>query len=183
MNINECFEFGFISKAHGLKGDVMVQIINEPSKSLAKIEIIFVLQKGQMVPYFVAAVSVNAGQAIVKFEEIDSQASALALKGCKLFLPDTLKPKAAKNEFFITELLGFTLLDQTLGDLGTVLEVYDIPNNPLISIVHQSKEVLIPVNDSFIVGFDKKTKILKVNLPDGLIDIYMSNSHEKDDGE
>lgn len=183
MNLNECFEFGFISKAHGLKGDVTVQIINEPSKALSKIEIIFILEKGQLVPYFVSAVSVNGGQAIVKFEEIDSQAKALNLKGCKLFLPDTLKPKSAKNEFFITELVGFTLLDQTLGDLGTVLEVYDIPNNPLISIIYQSKEVLIPVNDTFILGFDKKTKILKVNLPDGLLDIYMSNSHEKDDGD
>jgi 16S rRNA processing protein RimM len=183
MDLSECFEFGFISKPHGLKGDVTAQIVHEPNKPLNKIEIIFVLQRGQLVPFFVTAVSVNNGQAIIKFEEIDTQAKAFDLKGCKLFLPDKFKPKASGNDFLISELIGFDIEDKTLGPLGSVFEVYDIPNNPLLGILYQTKEALIPINDTFILGFDKKTKVLKVDLPEGLLDVYLSNSHTQDDGD
>jgi len=42
-------------------------------------------------------------------------------------------------------------------------------------MMYQNKEVLFPLNDQFVTSIDKKSKIIHVDLPEGLLDIYLSN--------
>jgi 16S rRNA processing protein RimM len=182
MNIKDCFQIGFISKTHGLKGEVVMQILQNAAVPFTELDVIYAQQNGNLVPFFVKSVSANASQVIFALEEIDTIQKAGGLKNNKIFLPETLKSAESKG-FLISDLIDYTLMDKNLGEIGLITEVFEIPNNPLIQVFYQSKEALIPVNDAFIVNFDKRKKILTMNLPDGLLDIYLSNSHSKDDGE
>jgi 16S rRNA processing protein RimM len=43
--------------------------------------------------------------------------------------------------------------------------------NKLLSIDHNGKEVLIPVNSPFITGINKSKKKISVTLPEGFLEI------------
>ena len=40
-------------------------------------------------------------------------------------------------------------------------------------MIYRDQEVLVPVNDDIIKGVDHNKKIIDVELPDGLLDIYV----------
>jgi 16S rRNA processing protein RimM len=50
-------------------------------------------------------------------------------------------------------------------------------------MTYLNKEVLIPVTDEIVTRVDHKMKELYVELPDGLLDIYLTDTGEKPDDE
>lgn len=183
MNISTCFEFGYIAKTHGLKGEIVLQITEQTSKDLVKKDLFYILDGGILLPYFIISVSENSSKAICKLEDINTQEEALGLRGKKVYLPNKFKIKKSSDILTINEIIDYTVIDKNIGVVGTVVEVYEIPNNPLLGVIYQSKEALIPYNDIFVVDIDKATKTLNVNLPDGLLELYLSNNHQQDDGQ
>jgi hypothetical protein len=41
-------------------------------------------------------------------------------------------------------------------------------------IIQNGKEIMIPVNEDFIESIDMKSKTIKFNLPEGLVDFYVN---------
>jgi 16S rRNA processing protein RimM len=57
--------------------------------------------------------------------------------------------------------------------IGKVLEVIEQPLQILLRLEIQGKEVLVPLNESTLVGIDRKKQVINVSLPEGLLDIYL----------
>ena len=68
-------------------------------------------------------------------------------------------------------LLGFHMV-QDGDDIGEILEVIEQPHQLLCRIDWKGKEALIPIHEETLVKVDKKKKIVLVNLPDGLLDVF-----------
>jgi 16S rRNA processing protein RimM len=58
-----------------------------------------------------------------------------------------------------------------LGLLGTITEVSPTGPNRLLTLNYNTKEVLIPVNGPFITSTNKTKKLIKVDLPEGFLEI------------
>lgn len=181
MKENELFELGFITKTHGLKGDVVAEIDADHPQHYKKIKSAFLKKNNQLVPYFVEKIQITHNQAIIKFEDIKSDKEAQLLKGSAIMLPLDTLPKLADGHFYFHEIKGFEVIDQTLGSIGTVIDVYELPNNDLLAFDYEGNEVLMPLHDDFIVKVDKSKKEFHVNAPDGLLEIY-TKPQNKDDG-
>ena len=65
--------------------------------------------------------------------------------------------------------------DETHGELGEILEVNEYPQQFVATVSYQEKEIMFPLNDDMIVEIDEDASTLLVDLPDGLLDIYLSN--------
>ena len=63
--------------------------------------------------------------------------------------------------------------DIVKGPIGKVTGVADLKLNPLLIIDFNGKEILLPLFDGLIVNVDRESKQLKVNAPEGLIDLYL----------
>ena len=63
--------------------------------------------------------------------------------------------------------------EQQRGSLGEIQAVIEIQNNPLIELLINEKEVLIPLQEDFIVHIDWKKRELTMQLPEGLIELYL----------
>jgi 16S rRNA processing protein RimM len=63
------------------------------------------------------------------------------------------------------------VVDTGSGSLGRVVEVISAGPNRLLSVDHDGKEVLIPLNSPFIEGVNKSRKKITVALPDGFLEI------------
>jgi 16S rRNA processing protein RimM len=57
--------------------------------------------------------------------------------------------------------------------LSDVLEVIEQPHQILCRLEIKNKEVLIPIHESFLKKIDHKKKQVMMELPDGLLDVYL----------
>ncbi|HMI66323.1 MAG TPA: ribosome maturation factor RimM [Cyclobacteriaceae bacterium] len=169
MDIGSCYKVGYIAKTHGLKGEVTI-VVTE-SLPLQKSTSVLVEVRGALVPYFIQHISDRGDKAFVKLEDVDSPEQAKALKGCGLYLPKNVRPRLDRGEFYDDEVIGFEVEDEKLGLLGEIREVVQIGPNRLLAIDRSAKELLIPIQGPFIQSVNKSKKKVRVDLPEGFLDI------------
>ena len=86
-----------------------------------------------------------------------------------MYLPDDLLPKLGEDEFYFHEIVGFIAFDEEDEKVGEIVEVYDLPNNPVAEILINGKEVLVPLN--LMIELDKENQKIYIEIPDGLLDL------------
>lgn len=173
MNIGECFQLGYVIKKHGLSGEVNILLDVDVPHEYQNLESVFVEINDKLVPFFIESISIKGNKAIVRFEDVNTADQADDLKGKGLFLPLSMLPELGDNKFYYHQIIGYHVIDATDGDIGVVKDVYTSPNQDLLAIDHQSKEILVPINDEIIGSVDHDNKQLHVTLPEGLLDVYL----------
>lgn len=174
MNINECYCLGRVTKPWGTKGQMAIYLDVDTPDDYAGLDSAFVEQKGQLVPYFFRVDQLNGNRAIVTFEELDA-AQAAALAGHELYLPLDLLPKLEGNRFYFHEVVGFHVVDDQWGNIGTLESVIEYPAQPLFQVMKNGTEVLIPVIDQVIKKVDRENKTIYISAPNGLIELYLGD--------
>lgn len=174
MNKKDCFELGYITKTHGLDGEVIFFLDVDDTDAYLNLDAVFLEIKGNLVPYFIESISKHKERFIVALEDVDTVEDAEALKGSALYLPLTALPKLEEGQFYYHDIIGFTVVDKQLGDLGTVTDVYTGGSQDVIAMKYKGVEVLIPVSDDIVGDAVFEKKQLLVNLPEGLLDVYLS---------
>jgi 16S rRNA processing protein RimM len=170
MKFDEYFNLGVISKVFSFKGEIVARFDVEVPNLFDNLNALFIEEKGSLVPYFVDKVEPQLNNFVrIKFRGIDTQEQAKRLLKCELFLPDNLLPKLEEDEFYFHEIVGFTAFDEEDNEVGSITEVYDLPNNPVAEILIEGKEVLVPLN--LMIELDKKNQKIYIEIPEGLIDL------------
>lgn len=176
MNKASCFELGFITKAHGLQGEVQIFLDTDIPEYYENMESVFVEINNQLIPFFIEHISLQPGQkAIVKFEDIRSIDDVEKVKGKALYLPTSSLPPLKEGQFYFHDVIGYKIIDKTEGELGAVDTFYTAASQTTMVMMYKEKEVLIPVNDQFINGANHDKKEMYVNLPDGLLALYLES--------
>jgi 16S rRNA processing protein RimM len=171
MDKKDSYKVGYILKPHGLKGAVTVSIDPDTPNDFQTLNIIFIQQDDNLVPYVVESISVKGDKAFVKFEDVETPEAAAEISKKSMFLPKTARPKSGRGEFYDDEILNFTVSDENHGELGKIEEVMTVGPNKMLVVMFEGREVLIPVNGPFITGINKTKKKVAVTLPDGFLDI------------
>ena len=179
MTVEECYQLGYVIKTHGYKGEVVFFLDVDQPGEYSELKSVFVEinppgGSPQLVPYGISQIRVNQQKALVKLAEVNSEEQAVELKGCALYLPLDHLPALPGDQFSFHEIVGYTVVDQQLGQLGTVSNVYELEHQDLLAMEYQSKEVLIPINDELVLGVDRQARQVEVKLPDGLLDVYLN---------
>ena len=135
---------------------------------------IFINLRGTLIPFFVKSSQLHKSELLrLKFEDVNTEADADALIKTDLYLPLDLLPKLEGNKFYFHEVIGFTVNDNNFGEVGILKSINDSTAQSLFEIDRDGVEVLIPMNDKFMVKVDRKNKTILLNTPEGLIDLYL----------
>ncbi len=174
MEKKEFYYLGKILKTFGNKGQLMVHLeVDEPEKYL-NIESVYLDIYGERIPFFITAVELKSkNSAVFSFADVDSSDVAEEYIGKEMFLPLSSLPQLTGKQFYFHEVEGYTVVDKHFGELGTLLTILDIHHQALFQIKSGEKEVLIPVVDEVIINIDREKKVLTIEAPEGLIDIYL----------
>jgi len=175
VNIDECYQLGYVIKPRGLRGELDVFIDSDSPENYKTLESVFVEIEQKLIPFFIEYIQIRDNRAILKFEDVDDVDKAVDLKSCPLHLPLELLPPLDDNSYYFHDVLGFKIIDEKEGNIGTVQKFYNYPNQSLLAVMYKESEVLIPVNDHIIKNVDKRKKEISVSLPKGLINIYTGN--------
>ena len=175
MTKDNCFELGKITKTHGLKGEVVLWLDVDFPEDYEDLESIFLDVKGELVPFFMDSYRLSGNRAIVQFEDIDTFEKAEELVNLEAYLPLDELPALENDQFYYHEIIGFQVVDKNLGELGIVYTVHSMQAQDLLVMDYKGKEVLIPVIPEIVLEADKEAKILNVNLPEGLLEVYLED--------
>ena len=172
---------GYIVRTHGTTGNVVIFLDVDYPEDYDELDSVYVEIKGELVPYFIDHINLQKqSNAIVSFEDVNTIEKAQALVGNALYLSLDELEELGDEDFYYHEIKGFTVTDQTKGELGIVREVYSLNGQDLIAMDYQGCEVLIPTAEDIVLKADKENKVLLVNLPEGLLEVYLDNSTDAD---
>jgi 16S rRNA processing protein RimM len=175
MTHEEAFYIGYITKTKGLKGEVQLYFeYDEPG--LLDLDVVFADINGKMVPFFVSVYKMQPNNTCnIYFDDIDHIDKAQPLLRKKIYLPLTKMPDRSDDDFHYNDLKGFIVSDETRGELGEIIEINEYPQQFVATVSYRNKEVMFPLNEDMIIEIDEDEGTLLVDLPDGLLDIYLSN--------
>lgn len=174
MQKEDCFYLGKIVKKYSFKGELLVKLDTDNPEIYTEMESVFVEKNKNLIPFFIERSSLHKSELLrVKFEDIDGDEDADSLLKCDLYLPLEFLPKLTGNKFYYHEIIGFTVEDINFGKVGVITGVNDSTAQALFEIDREGKEILIPLIDDFIKNVDKEKKIMHLEVPKGLIEIYL----------
>lgn len=168
------FSIGYISKTRGLKGELQLYLEVENPQDYKNMESLFLEINQKPVPFFITKLLIQKNIVYIYVEDIDHIDKAQTLVGKAAYVLAKNKPKNT-NEDSHKALIGYTVIDEQQGELGTINAIQELPSQLIANMMYHNKEVLFPLNEQFLLEIDKKSKTIHVNLPDGLIDLYLSN--------
>lgn len=175
MQQSDCFQLGYIAKLHGFKGEVSLFLDVTNPEDYASLDAFFIEINGQLTPFFVESFQLkNKGFAAVKLEGVNSENDAKVLLRKSCFLPLSILPELDDKHFYDHEVIGFQVIDAISGEIGILEQVIDLSVNPLLQIMKDEKEILVPFVDGLIQRVDRPNKTLYIAAPEGLIDMYLN---------
>ena len=172
--MTEYFKIGKIVAAHGLKGELVLKHVMGKKTSLKGLEVVFIEDKKKsFLPWFILSATIkNEEEVYLALEGVNVREAAIKFIQKELWVPeDEFKKFAAKSS--PVNLLGYSIINEK-QNLGVILEVIEQPHQLLCRLEIKSREVLIPLNESSLIKVDHKKKEVQVQLPDGLLDIYLT---------
>jgi 16S rRNA processing protein RimM len=164
---------GKIQKTFGAHGELIIALYGSNPLPVGKP--VFIDINGLLTPFYVGKVEERGKKLLVVFDDMEAETLAAELVGKEIMAEQQRKKNTAAHEgSTLDELLDYRVADVTHGELGTIIGWLDYPNNPCLQVVNpQQQEILIPANGALIAAIAKKEKNLTVDLPQGLIEIYL----------
>jgi 16S rRNA processing protein RimM len=162
---------GTIAKVHGYEGAVTVRLEKAFIERIPETESVFLEIEGKPVPFFIADLEYpGAGILRLKFEGYESVQKVQEFTGCRVFLTSSETHKYPSER--PGNLKGFKIHSADNKSLGTVIGIIENPGQILLNIDNgYGREILIPLHEDLIIAVDKKKKIIKMNIPEGLMDL------------
>jgi 16S rRNA processing protein RimM len=174
MNEDDFFYLGRVLKTYGNKGQVLVLLDVDDPEEYLDLESVYLDLHGERIPFFIEELELRHNKkASVKFQDVHSIEDAEAYAGLEMYLPATALPELDGDRFYYHEVIGYAVSDLIHGQIGTVAQILELPLQSLFQIRFNDKEILIPVVDEVIVKVDRENRLLVINAPEGLIDIYL----------
>jgi len=175
MKKEDCFYLGKIAKKFSFKGEVLVYLDTDEPELYQNMESVFVDLNNNLIPFFIEQSAMHKNDFLrVKFEDISSEDDADEIMGAEIYLPLKMLPKLEGNKFYFHEVIGFEIEDQRHGTVGKIVSINDSAAQPLFEVLKDNvTEILIPMIDHFIVKVDRKNKKILMDLPEGLVEMYL----------
>ena len=164
----EVYRIGRLGKTHGVRGEVSLQFDDDIFDRVDADYLVLELD-GILVPFFIEEYRFRSDTvALIKFEDVDTQQRANELTGCDVYFPRALAADD-EGEVSLSLLVGFDLVEANGGTtIGRIAAIDDTTANLLFELEDGR---LIPANDDLIRDIDTKRKTIKMEIPEGLLEL------------
>ena len=168
---------GRIRKAHGIRGEVVVEPITDaPDAVFAPGRRVFAGTAGGDRADDGSELSVTQARPfkeglIVRFEQIADRNAAELWRDRYLLLPLAELAPLGEGEVYIHDLVGMRVLLVSGEPLGTVTEVYELPQGLALDVARETGgSVVLPFNPEVVKQVRAADRIVEVDTPAGMLD-------------
>lgn len=187
MSIDEWAVVGRVRKAHGIRGELLVEPYTDaPDAIFASGRRVFagtpegepaaVTGRAADAPdaLVIAATRPFKGGVLVTFDEVPDRTAAERWNDRTLLLPLTELAPPDEGAVFLHELPGMRVRLEGGEPFGVVQRIYELPQGILLDVALDGeapkRELMVPFVDDIVLDLDGPTRTLTVRLPDGLLE-------------
>jgi len=163
---------GKIAATRGLTGAIVITHLLEGSGWLTPgLPLMVEIRKDSRIPYFVQRVlSSMPGEAVVMLEDVAAIEAAKPIVGKPIWVEDAVVQSAADATSPL-RWIGYKLVDKTRGAVGPIADVVQAGPQWLAQVDAEGREVLVPLVEAFILEVNSRNRYLRMDLPEGLLDL------------
>lgn len=168
----ELVAIGKTGRPHGLSGELKLSIEEPFLEDFLVLSACFLERNGQRLPHFIEQIRGQSAD-ILKLEQVDNRSTAQEWAHCTILVPaeQLATPQPAEEEHPFAVYRGYQVIDQTLGEIGSI-EAFILQTQQVLAVVaYREKEVFLPLHDDLIEKVDTEKQLLHMDLPEGLIDL------------
>ncbi len=167
-----------ITKTQGRRGEVACEILTDfPEKFAERARVFLLYPKSTSSKHLELTVEdhwFHKDRVVLKFAGIDSISEAEGLVGCEVQIPESERAPLEPGAYYISDLAGCTLLNGNVA-VGTITTLRTVSGGvPLLVVQSPSQppgELEIPFAEAYLECVDLDAKLVRMNLPEGLLDI------------
>ena len=185
MTQDNCFLLGKITKPYSFKGEVVLWMDVDDSAPYESVDTLWLPQQSILVPYAVESLRRNKDRFVVRLADVNSEAAAKQLSGKDVWLPLAEMAPMEDGKFYFHEVQGWTAIDRSSGQaVATIVHVVDQGAYPMLEVEFDNgNQGFIPLPDHVKVDVKREEQHLILDLPEGLLDVYLSNDHDQNDDQ
>ncbi len=171
---------GRVRKAHGIRGEVVVEVITDaPDAVFASGRRVFAgTAAGDLSPsrqeLHVRSVRPCNDGILVGFDEVPERNAAELWRGRYLLMPAEELPPPNEDEVYLHDLIGMRVLLTDGQPVGTVIAIYELPHGLALDVrlvePRDGESVLLLYDDNTIASVDKERRIIVVTPAEGLLE-------------
>ncbi|MBE2273310.1 MAG: 16S rRNA processing protein RimM [Flavobacteriales bacterium] len=173
MKKEDCYFLGKITRRHGLQGNVFLKLDTDQPEMYNKLDSIFIEINGLLVPFFVAKQSWSKGDTLIISYKNSTEALVDQTIGRDVFMPLSTLPKLSGNKFYYHEVIGFEIREEDGKTCGNIVSINDQTAQHYFILDLAGKEIIIPIIKDWILELNREEKYLKMQLPEGLMDVFL----------
>lgn len=164
----DIYQIGKLGKTHGVKGEISF-LFDDDVFDRVDADYLILKVDGIFVPFFIEEYRFKSdANAIIKFEDIDTQERARELTSSDVYFPRALANSEDEGLSW-SAIVGFDILETTSGEkIGRIASVDDTTLNILFCLEDGS---LIPASEDLITTIDQQARTITMQLPEGLLDL------------
>jgi 16S rRNA processing protein RimM len=160
-----------IGKAHGLRGEVTVQVLTGAPDERFVPGATFVTEPAAAGPLVLRSARDNNGILLLGFEKTDDRSGAEALRGTRL-LADVLADDGDEDAWYERDLVGLKVVTVDGAQVGEVTALQSRPAQDLLVLrLTDGREVLVPFVTAIVPEVDVEGGRIVLNPPAGLLDL------------
>lgn len=169
----DLLSIGRVSRAHGLRGELRVELHFVGSDALSHVESVW-LSEGPDTPGGAHEFALEESRAVpkaylVKLEGVNDRNAAELLRGRTLWVARSALPETDDSEYYLVDLIGARVLGPD-GELGTVVEIATHPSVDAIVIrTADGRSLEQPLVPAFVARVSVEEKLIELSSLDGLI--------------
>lgn len=169
--MEDLLKVGVISSTHGIKGEVKVFPTTDDPKRFRKLKDVLLDSGKEKKNLKIQGVKFFKKFVILKFEGIDNINDVEKYKGSNLYVTRDQAVKLQKDEYFIADLIGLSVIAQEHNLEGTLKDVMETGANDVYVIeLSDGRELLLPAIKECVLSVDLEKGEMKIHLLDGLLD-------------
>lgn len=159
---------GKLRKPHGLRGEVLMEVITDfPERLKPGVE---VFMGEDLQPLHIQSTRWHKQLLLILFNEYHDPESAGECRNQLVYVPTVDRPALPEGEYYQHQLIGLRVISSDGDDLGSIEKILDTgANDVLILRSPQGSEILLPMIESVIGEIDLEQGEMRVNLLPGLV--------------
>ncbi|MBR4718750.1 MAG: 16S rRNA processing protein RimM [Lachnospiraceae bacterium] len=167
--MEQLLQVGIISSTHGVHGEMKVFPTTDDARRFKKLESVMLDTGRELLQVEIESVRFFKQFVIIKFKDYDSINDVEKYKGKSIFVTRKDAVGLEEDEYFIADLIGVKVLDDSGTELGVISDVLQTgANDVYVVALFKGGELLLPAIKQCILSVDIEGGVMKVHVPEGL---------------
>ena len=163
---------GVITSPHGIKGEVKVFPTTDDAKRFKDLKKVILDTGKEYIPMEIEHVKFFKNMVILKFRGYDNINEIEKYKSRDLLITRDQAVDLEPDEYFITDLIGLTVVSDQGAELGTLKDVLETgANDVYVVAMKDGKELMLPAIGDCILNVDLEQGRMEVHVLEGLMDL------------